>query len=86
LKLEKLSAADIQTYMTDLADRGSSSPHTIRDYIKVLKVVLEPARVQWKCWDENPARCVTLPPPIPKKEKWAMTPKEAGQLIAPLLC
>lgn len=81
LHLEAITPAAIQEWITHLR-KEQLAASTIHSYAKALRVILATA-VRWKDLAENPFSAVELPklPRKGKRAKWALTAKQAGELI-----
>jgi integrase len=83
--LQDISTESIQEWVTSLR-KESLAASTIHNYVKILRVILA-AAVKWKSLDESPAEGVELPklPRKGKRKKWALTAKQAGQLLGKIV-
>ena len=80
--LPAVTTQEIQSWVSDLF-RKDYAPYTITHFHEVLSAVLKTA-VTWREIPENPAPGVILPKLTPRREKWILTPKQAGDLAAAL--
>src|SRR5207244_10608945 len=73
----------VQSFITD-AREHPYAPHTIHFFHEVLRVVLKSAINWYRSLESNPAEGVVLPKLVNKRKPWALSPLQAGQLLAKL--
>jgi integrase len=81
-RLSAITTADAQRFVTEMRE-SDLAPATIHAYFKVLKGTFASA-VDWHLLRENPAIGVKLPRLKAAREKWALTPEQAGALLGKL--
>jgi integrase len=82
IMLPAISVQEIQSWITELLAKGYAA-HSIAHFHEVLSAILNTA-VKWGEISKNPAFDVSLPKLTLKREKWILTPKQAGDLAGAL--
>ena len=80
--LPAVTTREIQSWITQLLAEEYAA-HTITHFHEVLSAVLNTA-LKWAEIPKNPALDVSLPKLTLKREKWILTPKQAGDLAGAL--